>query len=83
MDRNGLTKAGRALQKHGSRPGSAFPQVGGRDLNRVGQEIVDDILTAPGTIHQDNRFGGIDVIASNGMGIRYDAAGKMMGFLEP
>ena len=83
-DRNGLTRAGRALQKHGGRPGSAFPDVSGHgDLNATGQGIVDDILRAPGEGPTPNRFGGIDVVAQDGRGVRYDADGGFMGFLEP
>jgi RHS repeat-associated protein len=84
LDRNGLTRAGRALQKHSDRPGSAFPQVSGHEkLNQVGQNVVDDILTAPGAIHSYNRFKGADVVAPDGRGVRYDANGAFMGFLEP
>jgi RHS repeat-associated protein len=83
-DRNGLTKAGRALQKHGDRPGSAYPKMSsGRDLNETGQNIVDDILTTPGSIQRGNRFGGIDVVSPGGRGVRYDGSGNFMGFLEP
>ncbi|MBN8481240.1 MAG: RHS repeat-associated core domain-containing protein [Xanthomonadales bacterium] len=83
-DRNGLTAAGRALQKHGGRAGSAFPQVSGHgNLNRVGQSVVDDILMTPGANHVSNRFGGIDVMAPDGRGVRYDSNGNLMGFLEP
>ena len=84
-DRNGLTQAGRALQKHGDRPGSAFPQTKGGPgkLNPAGQDIVDDVLTTPGSVNKPNRFGGVDVTAPDGRGVRYDANGKMMGFLEP
>ncbi|WP_250900654.1 hemagglutinin repeat-containing protein [Enterobacter cloacae] len=41
-----LTLAGRALQKHGSRPGSAFPSAKGNPtaINEQGQKIVDSIL---------------------------------------
>ena len=49
-DRSGLSAAGRALQKHGSREGSAFPAVKGNAnaINQQGQHVVDDILTSPG-----------------------------------
>ena len=85
----GLTKAGRALQKHGNRPGSAFPQPKGSqsDINTVAQEIVDDILTMPGTkienVHSA-RFGQVtEVDAPDGRGLRYDSNGILIGFLEP
>ena len=84
-DRNGLTKAGRALQKHGDRAGSAFPKTKGGPaaLNPAGQGIVDDILTTPGSVGTPNRFGGTDVTAPDGRGVRYDGKGNFMGFLEP
>ena len=49
MDRNGLTRAGRALQKHGDRPGSVFPKSAGTaaERNAQGQAVVDDILADP------------------------------------
>lgn len=84
-----LTLAGRALQKHGSRPGSAFPSAKGNpsSINEQGQKIVDRILNDPNkTIIQSNtgRYGQVtDIFSSNGQGLRYDAQGKLIGFLEP
>lgn len=86
---NGLTEAGRALQKHGSRPGSAFSKPSGdaEVLNRTGQNIVDDILTDPGTqfsTRTTGRFGDvIEAWAPNGRGIRWKVDGEWVGFLEP
>jgi hypothetical protein len=84
-DKGGLTRAGRALQKHGDRPGSAFPQTKGGPaaLNPVGQRIVDEILRNPASVRKPNRFEGVDVIAPDGRGVRFDGTGQMMGFLEP
>ncbi|MFN7397198.1 MAG: RHS repeat-associated core domain-containing protein [bacterium] len=86
MDKNGLTKAGRALQKHSDRPGSAFNNPGSKSpgsLNPAGQNVVDDILTTPGTQVKPNRLGGIDVVAPDGRGVRYNPDGSFRGFLEP
>jgi RHS repeat-associated protein len=85
LDRNQLTKAGRALQKHASRPGSVYETTATRasDLNAAGQDVVDDILTTPGSRIVPNPKGGIDVIAPNGQAIRYDAGGNFVGFREP
>lgn len=89
IDRQELTKAGRALQKHGSREGSAFPEAKGNPdaINKQGQEIVDDILTDPNSVvttRHHFRFGDIKEIRSpDGSGIRYDSNGKFIGFLEP
>ncbi|MBS9427761.1 hypothetical protein [Photorhabdus akhurstii] len=84
-----LTLAGRALQKHGSRPGSIFPEAKGNPsaINEQGQKIVDSILNDPNKkVIQSNtgRYGQVtDVISSNGRGLRYDAQGRLIGFLEP
>jgi filamentous hemagglutinin len=86
-DRGGeMTTAGRALQKHGSRPGSAFPQATGNpsQMNEQGQGVLEEILNSPGaTVKEGNRFGGIDVVAPDGRGARFDANGGLRGFLEP
>jgi len=85
-DRNGLTKAGRALQKHGSRPGSVFPPASGNPtaINQQGQQVLQDILNSQSQFIEPNRFGGNDVFDLNtGQGVRFDSNGNMMGFLEP
>lgn len=88
-DRGGLTAAGRAIQKHGGREGSAFPAAKGNPLsvNQQGQHVVDDILTSPGntTVTRNHaRFGQVtEVRAPDGRGVRYGADGKLIGFLEP
>ncbi|WP_312244769.1 DUF637 domain-containing protein [Stutzerimonas nitrititolerans] len=88
-DRGGLTAAGRALQKHGGREGSAFPAAKGNPLsiNQQGQHVVDDILTTPGstmTTRHHARFGEVtEVRAPDGRGLRYGPDGKLIGFLEP
>lgn len=84
VDRNGLSGAGRALQKHGDRAGSAFPRSTGTaaERNAQGQAVVDDILTAPGgrTEVLDNVM---HVYDSSGRGVRFRTDGSFMGFLEP
>jgi filamentous hemagglutinin len=83
-DRGGLTKAGRALAKHGGREGSAFPMATGNPaaINKQGQAILDDILENVSST-RPNKFGGTDYFGPGGRGARYDAAGNLMGFLEP
>lgn len=92
LDRGGLTRAGRALTKHaeGQRPGSgAFPALRGGvgEINAAAQDIVDDILTNPNSTRESitgGRFkGGVDIRDPSGRGVRYDANGKFVGFLEP
>lgn len=88
-DRGGLTKAGRALQKHGDRLGSSFFQVKGNptDINVQAIDIVNNILNNPDSrvIQRHHpRFGDIvDIKSPDGQGIRYDAYDNFIGFLEP
>ena len=85
LDRNGLTKAGRALQKHSSRRGSAYRTSATKasDLNRAGQSIVDDIINNPGSTIKRAHHGGTDVVSPDGRGIGYNPDGTFRGFLEP
>ena len=86
LDRNGLTKAGRALQKHGDRSGSIFPKSNGSAAarNQQGQDVLKGILRSKNKATKTNRFGGKDVFDKNtGRGVRFDADGNMKGFLEP
>jgi hypothetical protein len=86
LDKSDLTKAGRALEKHGSRPNSVFPPATGNSFakNQQGQQILEGILKSKNQVVKPNRFGGKDIFDNNtGRGVRYDADGNMMGFLEP
>jgi len=86
LDKNGLTKAGRALQKHGDREGSVFPRSTGSSTvrNQQGQDILNAILSSNNRTTRSNRFNGQDIFDANtGRGVRFDAVGNMMGFLEP
>lgn len=84
---------GRALQKHSARSGSVFGRTGNsaHELNAAGQEIVDDILTTPGTrftprtIRENGKaIDVIDVVAPDGRGVRFHSSnGSLRGFLEP
>jgi hypothetical protein len=83
-DRNGLTRAGRALQKHGDRGGSVFPRsTGGAEArNAQGIDQVNAILNDPNrTVDVLNKV--INIYGSNGAGVRYSVGGDFMGFLEP
>lgn len=87
LDKGGnLTKAGRALQKHASRPGSAFPPFKGAPsaINKQGQQVLDDILNSASQNIKKNRFGGLDIYDNvTKRGVRFDSNNNMMGFLEP
>lgn len=86
VDKGGdLTKAGRAVQKHGSRPGSIFPAPKGNptEINAQGQRILDDILNSPEQTKIRNRHGGLDIHGPDGRGARFDKDNNFVGFLEP
>lgn len=88
-DRKGFTKAGRALQKHGGRAGSAFYKPTGNQLriNELGQDVLDNILTHPEsaiTLKRTKRFGEvIDIMVPRLGGVRYTRTGAIIGFMEP
>ena len=84
LDRNGFTRAGRSLQKHGDRPGSIWPQTSPNPAmaNPQAQSLVDDILTTPGSQVIPNPRGGWDAIAPDGRTLRFNRDGSFQGFRE-
>lgn len=84
-DRGGLTKAGRALQKHGGREGSVFPKPKGNPdaINEQGAAELRKIVSNPNTVVQPNRHGGMNYIAPDGRGAAFYPDGSFRGFLEP
>ncbi|NGX36710.1 MAG: hypothetical protein K1000chlam1_01562 [Candidatus Anoxychlamydiales bacterium] len=89
FDRSGLTKAERALAKHGGREGTGFPKPLGNpsQINQYGQEILESILNNPNKIitkHNLPKFGEvIDIKIQGKYGVRYYKNGELIGFLEP
>ena len=89
-DKGGLlTKAGRALQKHGGRQGSKFPPARGspQQINAQALEIVRGVLNNPARQVQKvphPRFGEVlQVVAPGGRGLQFTADGKkLIGFLN-
>jgi hypothetical protein len=89
IDRNGLSKAGRTLEKHGGRPGSVFPKPVGNTAqkNILGQFHLDDILTSPDSIikhHSHPKYGSvIDIRIPEDRGVRFSHISDFIMFLEP
>ena len=87
LDRNGLTKAGRALQKHGDRNNSAFPKATGTSVNenKQGQKILEEILNSNNQTKGINKkTGRLEIVDRNtGRGVSYNTDGTFRGFLEP
>ena len=90
LDKGGeLTKAGRALEKHGSRPSSLYPQATGNVANKnaLGNQTLDSILNNPNatsvTRHHAMYGDVLEIRIPNGMGVRFSADGNtFIGFLE-
>lgn len=86
LDRNNLTRAGRALQKHGDWAGSVFPRATGNPAarNAQGQQVLEEILGSSAQRTRANRFGGQDIFdTATGRGARFDGDGNFIGFLDP
>ena len=90
LDRNKLTKAGRAIQKHGDRPGDIIEKVKGNAAvkNSEGIKLVKKILT-DSKLEVKSYYSSIykanikDYRSKNG-GIRMNIdSGEFMGFLKP
>jgi hypothetical protein len=89
LDKAGLTRAGRALQKHGSRVASSFPKATGTPstMNGQAQQVLTNIVKNPAsttTARHHGRFGKIlEVMSPNGQGARFSGDGKkFIGFIE-
>lgn len=82
--RGGQSAAGRAIQKHGDRPGSIYPQVTSpAERSRLGQDIVDDYLTHPQTRERVQRDGTRIFELPDGRGTSFNADGSFRGLREP
>lgn len=89
-DRNGLTAAGRALQKHADRAGSKYAKyVTGKkasDYNKAGADLVSDIINDPKRVQspfkevdltgRGNKAKIFEVTDSQGRTVRFTADGR-------
>lgn len=80
--KGGQTAAGRAYQKHMDR--GELLKVPGSQLGSAGQNLLDDILTAPGTrvvnVTSGNFAGGVRYVRPDGVGVTFDSAGRLQYF---
>ncbi|EOV8087513.1 hypothetical protein ACOMXT_001317 [Providencia rettgeri] len=93
INRNGLTNAGRSLQKHGGREGSAYSYSNQKAsvLNQEARALIDEILDntnviiRPRTIYENRkRIEVIDAKSPDGRVLRFSIDGKkFIGFREP
>ena len=92
-NRNGLTDAGRALQKHGGREGSVYSYSSQKAsvLNQEAQAIVNEILNNPNTkietrvvFENKQKITVVEATAPDGRALRFNTDGsKLIGFREP
>lgn len=92
-NRNGLTDAGRSLQKHGGREGSAYSYSSQKAsiLNQEAKAVVDEILSNPNTkletrvvFENKQRITVVDATAPDGRILRFNSDGtRFIGFREP
>jgi RHS repeat-associated protein len=84
-DKGGLTRVGRALQKHSDRSGSVFEGKSTgttAQRNAQGSAALDKILRDPGlTVKQGKNV--TEYFSGGGGGFRMSNDGTFMGFLEP
>lgn len=84
-DRNGLTRVGRALQKHSDRKASVFQgrsSGGAMSRNEQGLQVLDEILYDPNSrVEILDRV--MNIWDTSGRGVRYAKDGTFIGFLEP
>ena len=83
-DRGGLTKAGRALMKHGYRENSPFPKPLGnpQQVNIHGERILAEILNNPGREVIIGKKGEIKIYSPDGRGAYFRKDGTFRGFIE-
>ncbi|WP_353242984.1 adhesin [Providencia sp.] len=93
INRNGLTNAGRSLQKHGGREGSTYSYSNQKAsvLNQEAKALIDEILDNPNVIIRSRaiyenrqRIEVIDAKSPDGRVLRFSMDGKkFIGFREP
>jgi hypothetical protein len=84
-DRNGLTKVGRALQKHAGREGSSFSDIiwSGKTGNEDAVKILDDILGSKNQLIKDAENGGKLIFdKTTGRGVGVSRNGEFNGFRD-
>lgn len=87
LGKGGLTKAGRALDKHAAgqrRPDSPFPSLSGSNVNKnqVALKQVDEILNSPNATFRKLGRGGIEARLPDGRGVRFNRDGSFSGFVD-
>ncbi len=79
-----LEQAKNRLLKKTSGERSLFPECPNdpEKANRLGEKLIEEILSHPQAIVYPNRFDGKDIFEPSGKGARYDSNENFMGFLQ-
>lgn len=79
-----LEQAKDRLLKKSSQTESLFPEppTDVEQTNKLGQEILEQIISHPQAIIYANRFGGKDIFEPSGRGARFDGEENFLGFLQ-
>jgi hypothetical protein len=83
--KNGLTAAGRALQKHAGREGSSFADIkfSGKTGNEQGLEVLNGILKSENKLIQKAENGTTNIFDQNtGRGVNVSRNGVFNGFRD-
>jgi RHS repeat-associated protein len=80
--KGGRTAAGRSYQKHMDR--GELPRIPGMSLDEAAQNLLDDILTHPGStthpVRSGSAAGGIRIIRPDGVGATFNPDGSLAYF---
>jgi RHS repeat-associated protein len=85
ISKNGLTNAGRALQKHAGRAGSSFSDIkfSGKTANKDGMKVINDILGSKDQMIQKLENGTKNIFdKATGRGVNVSREGKFNGFRD-
>lgn len=84
-NKNGITVAARAIDKHAIRPGSPFSPLKGniQQKNAEADKIVNNILKSKSSVRKVIGKGGVEYRHPNGQGARFNKDGSFSGVLDP
>ncbi|WP_431221659.1 hemagglutinin repeat-containing protein [Serratia sp. L9] len=85
INKQGLSAAARAWEKHAGRSGGVFEPLKGNPVqkNEAAGRFVNEVLDNANTVRTDLSRGGVEYRLPDGRGIRYNSDGSFSGFLDP
>ncbi|CAI2460176.1 VENN motif pre-toxin domain-containing protein [Serratia liquefaciens] len=85
INKQGLSAAARAWEKHAGRSGGVFEPLKGNPVqkNEAAGRFVNEVLDNANTVKTDLSRGGIEYRLPDGRGVRYNSDGSFSGFLDP